>query len=480
MERILTTEQMRNADNYTIEKLGVSQEILVERAGSAVAEEIIKRFPGGRVLVCIGVGNNGADGKVVAAILAKKHGFSVNTINVSNGIFKLFDKKYDIIVDCIFGTGLNRPVEGKFKKAIDLINKSGAYVVSCDIPSGLNGDSGLVMGVAVKANLTVAIQEYKLGHFLNDGVDYCGDVVAKDIGISIWGEDFIKRLNSSSLSKYFLPRKRNSHKGDYGKCAIIGGSVDYTGSVILTANALSAFKMGSGYVNLVVPKSLFNAYVGKIPECLLTGILDYDGKIQLDEKVLDKLLGYDSIAIGMGMGTDKGTYDVVTYLLSNYKGELIIDADAINSLSIYGVDVLKNAKCKVVLTPHVGEFSRLSGLSKDKILSEPIRHAQCFAKEYNLTILLKNAVSVITDGIETYLNTTGCSGMAKAGSGDVLSGVLAGILCNNPEETVVENVAVACYLFGKAGEFAEGEQNEYSMTASDIIRNLYKAINYLR
>lgn len=480
MERILTTEQMRHADNYTIEKLGVSQEILVERAGAAVAEEIIKRFPGGRVLVCIGVGNNGADGKVIATLLAKKHGFSVNTINVSNGIFKLFDKKYDIIVDCIFGTGLNRPVEGKFKKVIDLINKSGAYVVSCDIPSGLNGDSGLIMGVAVKANLTVAIQEFKLGHFLNDGIDCCGDVVAKDIGISIWGDEFIKRLNSASLTKYFLPRKRNSHKGNYGKCAVIGGSVDYTGSVVLTSNALSAFKMGSGYVNLVVPKSLFNAYVGKIPECLLTGILDCEGKIQLDEKVLSKLLEYDSIAVGMGMGVDKGTYDVVSYLLANYKGKLVIDADALNSLSTFGVEVLKNSQCKVVLTPHIGEFSRLLAVSKEEILSKPIKHAQDFSKEYNVTVLLKNAVSVITDGSETYLNTTGSSGMAKAGSGDVLSGVIAGVLCNNPDESVVENVAAACYLFGKAGEYAEDEQNEYTMTASDIIKNLYKAINYLR
>ena len=457
MERILTTEQMRNADAYTIEKLGVSQEILVERAGAAVAEEIIKRFPGGRVLVCIGVGNNGADGKVVAAILAKKHGFNVNTINVSNGIFKLFDKKYDIIVDCIFGTGLNRSVDGKFKKAIDLINKSGAYVVSCDIPSGVNGDTGIIMGAAVKANLTIAIQEFKLGHFLNDGIDCCGEVLAKDIGISIWGEDFIKRLNSASLAKYFSPRKRNSHKGNYGKCAIIGGSADYTGSVLLTAYALAAFKTGCGYVNLVVPRSLFNAYVGKIPECLLTGIFDADGKIQFDEKVLSKILDYNSIAIGMGMGCDKGTYDVVSYLLENYEGKLVVDADALNALSSFGIEVLKKAKCKVVLTPHVGEFSRLLGKTKEEILSQPIEHAQNFARENNVTVLLKNAVSVISDGMETYLNTTGCVGMAKAGSGDVLSGVLAGILCNYPNETVVENVAAACYLFGKAGEYAEDE-----------------------
>ena len=150
MERVLTTEQMRLADKFTIEQLGVSEDELVKRAGVAVADEILKRFQGGRVLVCVGKGNNGKDGQVVASILSAKHGFTVSTVNVFNGIFKLFEQKYDIIVDCIFGTGLNRIVEVKYRKAIELINKSGAYVISCDIPSGINADNGKVMGVATK------------------------------------------------------------------------------------------------------------------------------------------------------------------------------------------------------------------------------------------------------------------------------------------------------------------------------------------
>ena len=142
MERVLTVEQMRVADSYTIEKLGVMQSDLVERAGRAVADEILKRFYGGRVLVCVGKGNNGADGRVVANILSKKHGYSVVVYNVATGMLKIFDKKFDIIVDCIFGTGLNKNVDGKYKNTIEKINASGAYVVSCDIASGLNGDNG--------------------------------------------------------------------------------------------------------------------------------------------------------------------------------------------------------------------------------------------------------------------------------------------------------------------------------------------------
>ena len=197
MERILTADQMRAADKFTIENLGVSEQTLAQRAGKAVADEIIKRFRGGRVLVCVGKGNNGEDGKVIANLLAKKHGFNVSVVSVYNGVFKLFEQKYDIIVDCIFGTGLNRPVDGIYKTAIDYINNSGAYVVSCDIPSGINCNNGQVMGVAVKARLTVAIQEYKTGHFLGEALDSTGEIVLKDIGISVWDDDFIYRSHCS-------------------------------------------------------------------------------------------------------------------------------------------------------------------------------------------------------------------------------------------------------------------------------------------
>ncbi len=477
MERILSSEQMRNADSYTIEKLGVCSEILVERAGRAVADEILKRFFGGRVLVCVGKGNNGADGKIIAEILSNKHGFSVSVLNISSGFFKMLDKKYDIIVDCIFGTGLNRYVDGKYKIAIDKINSSGAYVVSCDIPSGLNADTGKVMGVAVKANLTIAIQEYKLGHFLGQGIDYSGEVVAKDIGISIWCDDCVKRLNDASVRKYFPSRKRNVHKGCFGKTVVIGGSKSFSGSVLLSANALTSLKMGAGYSTLVVPEILFNSCVGLNPECILNCVADDGEFIVFDEKKLKQYLQSDCIAIGMGMCVSKGVYETINFLLENYDKTLIIDADGLNSLSTYGVEILKTKKCKVVLTPHVMEFARLCGVEKQSILDDFINSAKSFAKDYDVTVILKNAVSVITDGEQTFINTTGCSGMAKAGSGDVLTGILSGILSRCDD--LVEGSAVGCYVFGKAGEYAQREQNEYTMTASDIISSLPLVVNNL-
>ena len=478
MERILTTEQMRFADKYTIEKLGVSEDDLVFRAGKAVADEILARFRGGRVLVCIGKGNNGADGKIIAEILSKTHGFSVSTLTVSNGIFKIFDKKFDIIVDCILGTGLNRQVEGKYKTAIERINNSGAYVISCDIPSGLNGDSGKPMDIAVKANLTIAIQEYKLGHFLNDGPDYCGTVIAKDIGISIWGDEYATRLNNDTVCGFFAHRRKNSHKGNYGKVCILGGSKSYSGSVILSATALCALKMGVGYANLVVPNSLFSAYLGKVPECILTAATDKDGYYIYDEKFLSCLLSYDVIAVGMGMTVSKEVFKIIQYLLCNFKGVLLIDADGLNSLAEYGVKVLKDKSCEVVITPHVAEFARLCGVYNEAVKNDYIKLAKEFAKEYNVTVLLKSSTSVITDGEQVYLNTTGTPAMAKAGSGDVLSGFAAGLIAR--ADDLVLATATAAYMFGKAGEYAvKEEHNEYSVVASDIITAIPKVIHSL-
>ena len=478
MERILTTAQMRAADKYTIEKLGVSEKDLVERAGSCVADEIIKRFKGGRVLVCVGKGNNGADGRVVADILSKTHGFTVAVLTVSNGIFKLFNKKFDIIVDCIFGTGLSRTVDGNFKSAIERINASGAYVISCDIPSGLNGDTGIAMGVAVKANLTIAIQEYKLGHFLNDGLDYCGKVIAKDIGISIWEDDYAVKLNDESVSKLFLKRNKNTNKGDYGKACIIGGSRQYVGSVLLSSSAVCALKMGVGYTALVVPNSLFDAYVGKVPESILCSFEDENGFIKFNKADFDKLLNYNSIAVGMGMSVSEEVYNLIGYLLKNYSGTLIIDADGLNSLAKYGTQILKEKKCNVIITPHVGEFCRLAKISKDELYSDVLGIAKKFASEYNLTLVLKSSVSVITDGQNTYINTSGTPAMAKAGSGDVLSGIIAGLAARNKDEVFVS--AASSYLFGKCGEYAVKEQqNEYTILATDLINAIPKVIHSL-
>ncbi len=471
MERILTVCQMQKADNFTINTLGISEEELVFRAGESVAEVIKQQFFGGRVLVCVGKGNNGKDGLIIADILKKTHGFSVMVFDSENPCYALFDKPFDILVDCLFGIGLNRQIEGKYKEIIDRINALDCYKISCDIPSGINGDNGKVMGVAVKANLTVAIGEYKVGHFLGDGIDYSGKLVCKDIGISVWDDKFIKRIDARDAKKCFEKPNRNVHKGSFGKACIIGGSEDFTGSVLLSANSLTALKSGVGYTYLCVPKNLFNAYVGKNPECIL---MAFDNDLATS---FDKVLECDTIAVGMGMGNTERTYKIVCYLLANYKGTLIIDADGLNALSKYGVDALKDKKCNVILTPHVGEFSRLCGQDKEGLTNNLISSAVSFAKHYNVKLAVKSAVSIITDGDEIYINTTGCSGMAKAGSGDVLAGLIAGTIARNSNE--MDSLLSALYLFGKAGEKAQELGCEFTVTASEIIQQFPSVIKGL-
>ena len=475
MERILTVNQMRDADEYTINKLGVSEDILIERAGIALSEEIIKRYKGGRVLICVGKGNNGKDGLVAYTVLSQIHGFNVSLFNVFDDSLDIIEKKYDIIIDCIFGTGINKPVTGKIFEIIEKINNSNSVVISCDIPSGLNGDNGLVMGIAVKANLTVAIQEYKPGHFLNDGKDYCGTIISKDIGISVWEDETINKFSEKELSKFFPERKNNVHKGLFGSSCVFGGSIDFPGSLLLSYNALSALKMGGGYSNLAIPQCLFNALACVNPECTVNIVLD-DGKhLKYSEDDLIKLLKYDSISFGMGVGVSEEIYKIICFFLKNYKGRLIIDADGLNSLAKYGIDILLNKGCEVCLTPHIGEFSRLTGLSKEEILINGVEICKDFANKYRVVLALKNASTIITDGKTTFINTTGCAGMAKGGSGDVLSGIIAGLSMRKLE--FVNCVSASCFLFGKAGECAKKSLNDYNMTASDIINKIHVIIN---
>ena len=475
MERVLTTAQMREADSYTINKLGIPSEVLIERAANAILEVILDNYKGGRVLVCIGKGNNGEDGKHLSVLLSKIHGFNVVNFFAEMDDLSIFDKKFDIIIDCLFGTGLNRQLDDKYLQILKRINDSNSKIISCDIPSGINGDNGLVMGGAVKADITVAIQDYKLGHFLNDGVDYCGKIILKDIGISVWSEGHVKKMRLEDLKPFFLDRKRNVNKGSFGKACIFGGSKAYSGSVILSISAILALKMGLGYVNLAIPNSLYSVYAGRYPEITYTCVNDLDGNIIFDKKSIDKILKYDCIAFGMGVGVSEGVYDTLKYLLSNYYGVLIIDADGINTLSKYGAEILKNKVCKVVLTPHFKEFERLADIKVEKIKENSVEIAENFAKEYQVVLLLKNSTSIITDGTLSIINSTGCSGMAKGGSGDTLTGICAGMCANNNE--LLTAVGASAYVFGKAGEFAQKLQNSYTLTPSDVVKVLPSVIN---
>ncbi len=492
MKEIVSVRLMRESDRAAIGS-GISGTELMHRAAMGVYLSVEWR---GKIGIVCGSGNNGGDGYALALILKDK-GYDPHVITLSSRLspdgkfyYDLCKKEkihtlpleksdissYDIIVDCIFGTGFTGCPAGKEAEAIDMINNSPAYVVSVDINSGLNGDNGMFKK-AVRSDITVSVGSLKSALFLNMAKDCIGKAVNSDIGIPIIEKPYYL-LEKSDCKRAFKKRPSFSNKGDYGYVAVIGGCMEYLGAVKLANLALSALKTGAGVSKLATAKSIFSAISPCLLESTFYPLSDRNGKIAYISSEADGLLkGVRAAAIGMGMGVSRDTYDFISHILNNCSITLIIDADGLNSLAKYGKDILKNTKCQVIVTPHPKELSRLMELSVEEILNDPIGSARNFAMEYGCIALLKGATTVITDGEAVYLSDSGCPGMATAGSGDVLSGIILGVCAQNPiKEEMLINTAIAAYVNGKAGELAEAELGAVSMTSSDTVRNIGSAL----
>lgn len=490
---------MREADSYTINILGTPSLTLMERAGEALANEAEKTCEKGAVLCVCGGGNNGGDGFVCARIL-RTRGYDVDVLffadkqskdcaynhvrwtEIGGKTYEKFPKKeYALIVDCLFGTGFHGALQREDLSVVQEIHerkKGGAKVLSADIPSGVDGGNGKAEAGAVCADVTLCIGEYKLGAFLRDGLDHSGEVKRADIGISLPQTDgeadgfpYVELADSAHVKKLLPARKRNSHKGSYGRAAIVAGSLEYTGAAYLSAAA--CLRSGAGYTTLFVPRGILPYYVLKSPEILLKPLNEGD-RYAFNEGKASELLVYDSIAYGMGMGVSEQVAQGAEYLLKHYAGKLLLDADGLNSLARYRADclipLLREKKCEAVLTPHVKEFSRLSGLSMEEVINGGLRAAVGFAEETRSVILLKGASSIVTDGKKTVLVASGNSGLAKGGSGDVLSGVIAGLCASGA--SVFDGGVCGSFLIGKAAELGAAEKGEYSLTTTDVISYL--------
>ena len=472
MQNVLSVGQMRAADLYTINELKIPSQILMHRAGIAIADEVAAaadKIAAKKILVVCGTGNNGGDGYVCAEEL-KRRGYNVIVYAMDGNFTEDCARerakytgeysnnfKADISVDCLFGTGLCRAVSGKFAEVIEKINQSGAYVISADVPSGLNGDNGLAEGCAVKADKVVAIAEYKTGYFLNDGLDYCKVIIKKDIGITCQPHNYTQIYEDSDIKNYYPKRRRNTHKGTYGTAQLIAGSERYIGAAALAAEA--ALKSGCGYVKLNTCTQNRLALAAKLPQVIYSEDIDFSA---------------DCIAVGCGCGVSEELYKAIGSLLKSYEGTLVIDADGLNTIAKCGINILFDKKCSVVLTPHAKEFSRLSKLSVAEIISNPMAHAQNFANKYGVTVLLKSAVSVLTDGERAVLCHRGNSALAKGGSGDMLTGLICGTVARGIDG--FNATAVASYTLGLAAEISAEEKTEYCVTSKDLIKNLHLAV----
>lgn len=479
MKYSYTNQQMREADARTIEK-GTSSMTLLERAGQALADAVrraMEKLNVGDVLFVCGGGNNGGDGFVAARILHEE-GVDVQVLCIAEKfsdecaaakkrfrgdvIGRIPRRRYALIVDCIFGTGLSRAPAGTERLLIDFINDSGAYVVACDLPSGLK-EGGVAFANCVRADETLTLGYYKNSLCLADGADHAGKITVADIGITssekgaeIWEDEDVKAL--------FPKRLSHSHKGTYGSACIVAGE-KMGGAALLAAGG--CLKSGAGYTRLYVPGRYMAAAVGRYPACIVS---EFHG-------LQEEMLRSDSIAVGMGMGVTAELYAFIKKAISFYGGTLILDADAIGALAVYGADILKQKrKCRIVITPHPGEFAALLGTTVDKLQNAPVGAAISFAQKYGVTVLLKNNRSIVTDGVRTAINLTGSPALAKGGSGDVLAGLLAGLSARVP---LFEASCAASYLLGRAGELSAERTGEYASDATDVIECIPSAIKNL-
>ena len=494
MLSIVNVKTMQESDRATIESGTPSRELML-RAARGILQSYSWQ---GRTLIVCGKGNNAGDGYALAMLMQEMN-LSCELLllcdNFSEDGRYYFERckeqgiphtfwsgsfdfsPYTQIVDCIFGIGFCGTLDENTSALIQAINESGKTVISADINSGLGGNSGLGTP-CIESDLTVAIQSFKPGHFLAQAKDVIKKQVCVDIGIATPDEK-IYLLEECDVASLFKSRKNHSHKGNYGYVAVMGGSVEYSGAAKLANMSAAALRAGCGVVTLAVPETIVQSVSPYLLESTLLPIpADENGKMIFAPQILDEILSrYASIAVGMGWGSSDSYKEILSYLLQNAKQPLIIDADGLNTLSKMDLRILKEAKALVVLTPHMMEFSRLSGLSISEIESNPITHAKAFAKEYGVVLLLKGCTTIVTDGEIVYLSNRGSAGMATAGSGDVLAGVLAG-LCGYLKPNAI-TVASGAYLAGMAGELAEEKSGVVSMVASDTVGEIAKAVRDL-
>ncbi|MEA1935492.1 MAG: NAD(P)H-hydrate dehydratase [Thermodesulfobacteriota bacterium] len=502
--KVSRVTEMRSLDRYAIEKLDIPQEILMENAGETSYFVILNEF-GVRdkkfVVIC-SIGNNGGDGFVVARKIHSNGGnvkiFILGNVEKFKGAakknFEIISKlpievrhiesvesikndvlHCDAIVDAIFGTGLTRNVEGLYREVIQLINDSGKKVFSIDIPSGVNGDTGEIMGAAVKADYTITFGLPKIGNMLFPGCEHCGELYVSHISFppSLYNKDSIKVEINDYIE--LPPKDQNAHKGDLGEVLFIAGASSYFGAPYFSA--LSFLKAGGGYSRLAAPISVTPFIATKGSEIVFIPQKETDtGSISLKNRdaLLELSEKMDMVVIGPGLSLNEETQQLTRELTKKIERPLLIDGDGITAIS-KDLDIIKERKWPTILTPHLGEMSRITKMSVSEINKNKIDILQSTSKELNSIIVLKGAHSLTGYPDEkVYINMSGNPGMASAGSGDVLTGTIAAMfgLGLSIEDAVRKGV----FIHGFSGDLAAEDLGEDGITAQDILDYLPLAV----
>ena len=492
--KLAFSSQIKEIDSFAINNLSIPAVALMGRSGRAVSQAVRSVSENGsHILILAGKGNNGGDGYAAACDLFPD--YEITVIDVFSAGQKTEEGKHyldkfkslggrvlpygeavlalisrsSIIVDAIFGTGfLGSPPKVIFD-LVDQVNSSGAKKIAVDVPLGINADDGSIHEKAIRADITVSLSYLKTGLLSYPAKEYCGKVILDTIGMptDVIEENihFSNYLFDFEEAKRSLPkRQQNSSKGSFGKAFLITGSKTYPGAGILAFE--SALRGGAGYITQVADSAEIESYIRRFPEALFARDLISDDGFNIP--AITALSAKNSATlIGSGCECTSALADLTESLIKSEGSPLIIDASAINAIAQYkGRKILRDAKRKIILTPHPLEFSRLSALSVDYIQRNRISAARSFAREYGVTLILKGAATVITDGDRLYINSTGSSALAKAGSGDVLAGLLASIMAYSSDPLVAS--ALGVYLHGKAGDILAEKLSEFGVTPSDL------------
>jgi hydroxyethylthiazole kinase-like uncharacterized protein yjeF len=513
--KILNTAQMKEIDRKTIEEIGIPGPVLMENAGFQVVRAIRKRFPDlGKetFVVVVGKGNNGGDGLVVARHLlnldaspqifllgakdeirgdaalnlkiAEKIGLEI--IDVSTAELWQANRRdlmrATVIIDAILGTGLLKPLDGLYARAVEDINKSRAFKVAVDIPSGLSSDTFQVNGPSVRADLTVTLAAPKIAHIFPPAAERVGELIVAGISVpDFLFEDpglTLDLVEKKDIAIFFQKRKRDTHKGSYGNLLIAAGSWGKTGAAALAGKA--ALKMGAGLVTIATAGSALPA-IAKTMDELMTEPLPETPERTIAAAAVPKLLallkGKNGLLVGPGLTTHPDTAEFVLSLLPKVKVPIVVDADGLNAIA-ERFDILNALPKPAVLTPHPGEFARLTGLSTQEVLDRRLEIVPAFAKEHGVHLVLKGYRTLIgaPDG-RVFVNPTGNPGMATAGSGDVLSGMIAAQIVQ--EKDTLGAVLSAVYAHGLCGDLAAERNGEKALSAGDLAKFLPRALKSL-
>ncbi|MFL5730158.1 MAG: NAD(P)H-hydrate dehydratase [Cytophagaceae bacterium] len=489
--KILSARQTAELDAFTIRNESISSTDLMERASSAFAGWFKAHFgPLQKLFIFCGPGNNGGDGLAIARLLLQRqyeprifiikspaysNDFQINKDRLGkSAAIKIIGSKSDIpsmsaddvIIDALFGSGLNRPPEGLFSDCILAINASGATIVSVDIASGLFADQVTKGNAIIQPAVTISFQLPKLAFFLPQNEKFCGEWKLVDIGLS---KDFLQKTETpffytdeDTIKGWLRKRGKFTHKGTYGKSLIIGGSYGMIGAVILAAKA--CLRTGAGLCKTYIPECGYEIMQSSVPENI---VLTDPSEDQIT--AIPELSGYTAIAIGPGISENEATRDALADLFARTKIPLVIDAGALNILAA-NPELLNKIPENSILTPHPKEFERLAGPSENNF--DRLELVKTMAIRLKCCIVLKGAFSVIcTPAGEFHFNSTGNPGMAKAGSGDVLTGIITSLLAQGYEPHKAAILGV--FTHGFAGDAAAAKYSEYSINASDIIEGIH-------